>query len=72
MKDQTQTLERRTDNLTSISRCQCAMGFRGYDSISLQCSRPRLSASVPTLQTPITSLCPTLKVREEEKKSLGF
>lgn len=45
---------------TSMRGCQCAMGFLGYVSISFQWSRPRLSASLPTLQTPITSLCPTL------------
>lgn len=46
--------------LTSISACQRAIGLRGYVSISHQWSRPRLSASLPTLHTPITSLCPTL------------
>lgn len=49
---------------TSMSGCQCAIGFRGYVSISFQWSRPRLSASLPTLHTPITSLCPTLEDRK--------
>lgn len=46
--------------LTSTRECQCAMGFRGYDSISLQWSLPSLSASLPTWHTPMTSLWPTL------------
>lgn len=48
------------ESLTSTRGCQWAMGFRGYESISFQWSRPRLSASLPTWQTPMTSLWPTL------------
>lgn len=36
------------ESLTSTRGCQWAMGFRGYESISFQWSRPRLSASLPT------------------------
>lgn len=56
---------------TSISGCQRAIGLRGYVSISLQWSRPRLSASFPTLHTPITSLCPTLKVQKWQLMEAG-
>lgn len=56
---------------TSISGCQRAIGLRGYVSISLQWSRPRLSASFPTLHTPMTSLCPTLKVQKWQLMEAG-
>lgn len=48
------------DFFTSTKECQCAMGFRGYASISFQWSRPRPSALIPTRQTPMISLWPTL------------
>lgn len=44
------------DFFTSTKECQCAMGFRGYASISFQWSLPRPSALIPTLQTPMISL----------------
>lgn len=46
--------------LTSARECQCAMGLRGYDNISLQWSLPSRSASLPTWHTPMISLWPTL------------
>lgn len=49
------------DFFTSTNGCQCAMGLRGYASISFQWSLPSPSALTPTRQTPMISLWPTLK-----------
>lgn len=52
------------DFFTSTKECQCAMGFRGYASISFQWSLPRPSALIPTRHTPMISLWPTLREKE--------
>lgn len=56
------------DFFTSTKECQCAMGFRGYASISFQWSLPRPSASIPTRQTPMISLWPTLWQRQRARR----
>ena len=40
----------------SCSWYHCAMGFRGFDSMSAQCAAPCAGACGPTSQTPISSL----------------
>lgn len=57
------------DFFTSTNGCQCAMGLRGYASISFQWSLPSPSALTPTRQTPIISLWPTLK---NSRKATGL
>lgn len=59
------------DFFTSTRECQCAMGFRGYASISFQWSLPRPSALIPTRQTPMISLWPTLRKRQRARPALG-
>lgn len=55
------------DFFTSTKECQCAMGFRGYASISFQWSLPRPSALIPTRQTPMISLWPTLREKQKSQ-----
>lgn len=53
-----------SDFLDSSRGCQCAMGLRGYASISFQWSLPKPSAPHPKRHTPIISLWPTLNRKE--------